>query len=359
MAQIIPLELVANLDGQDAALHRGVLAVNHAAIRHDGIDDDFLMRPHDIIGALTPLPDRINGIAAAVIDDQVVGWGETWASTRDNLTRCGVGVTVHPDFRRQGIGTQLLGWAEQQAADLGRTTYESWMMAPILEDGAPAVLAPTGDPFPADFPGWLFAAHHGYSLEQVEKGSTLRLPVANLASLHDDAAAQVAGYRILTWFDELPEEWLDAFAPLRARVTIDAPSAGLQIEEEVWDAARLVRDWELSKAMGNHHLVLVALHEASAQLVAFTELWWHDTNPDCVYQGYTFVRADHRGHRLGMWLKTSAIAPLGVANPAADHIQTDNAGENSYMLAINYALGYRPSYQSAMLQKQASAKPVP
>ena len=355
MLQIIPLELVADFDTPEAALHRGVLAVNEAAIAHDGIDLDFLMRPHDIIATLTPLPSRSNAMAAAVVDGQVVGWAETWASLRDNLTRCGVGVTVHPDFRRQGIGSQLLAWAEQWASDLGRTTYESWMMAPMLKDGAPVVLAPTGDPFPADFPGWLFASHHGYTLEQVEKGSILRLPVANLASLHDDAAVKAAGYRLLTWFDELPEEWLDAFAPLRARVTIDAPSAGLEIEEEVWDAERLVRDWRLSQSLGNHRLVLVALHEESNQLVAFTELWWHDTNPNCVYQGYTFVRADHRGHRLGMWLKTSAIPSLAAADPAADHVQTDNAGENSYMLSINYAMGYRPSSQAAMLQKQVGA----
>jgi len=82
MTQIIPLELVTDFDSQDAALHRGVLAVNHAAISHDGIDDDFQMRPHDIISTLTPMPDRSNAMVAAVVDDQVVGWAETWAALR-------------------------------------------------------------------------------------------------------------------------------------------------------------------------------------------------------------------------------------------------------------------------------------
>jgi len=350
--QIIPLEFVADLDGPDAELHRGLLAVSNAAVMHDLGNDDYLIHPHDIVGTLTPLPSRTNAMAVAVQDGQVVGYVDTWAPLLDNLNQCGIDVTVHPDHRRQGIGTALLDWAQAWAANLGRTTYTGWMMAPCLAPGAPAVIAPTGDAFPADYPGWQFAVHHGFALEQVERGSTLRLPVANLAQLRDEAAAQSAGYRLLTWLDDLPTPWHDDFAALRSRVTIDAPYAGIETEQEVWDAERLVKQWELSRSLGNHRLTLVAQHEASGQLVAFTELFWHPSNPKLAWQGYTFVRADHRGHKLGLLLKASALEALPAANPTIDHIATDNAGENSWMLAINHALGYELSTLAAALQKK-------
>ncbi|MFV0405376.1 MAG: hypothetical protein ACK5LN_00900 [Propioniciclava sp.] len=57
--------------------------------------------------------------------------------------------------------------------------------------------------------------------------------------------------------------------------------------------------------------------------------------------GDTLVRADHRGHRLGMLVKTANLAQLQRLNPFAERIHTWNAAENAPMLAINLALGFQ------------------
>jgi len=112
------------------------------------------------------------------------------------------------------------------------------------------------------------------------------------------------------------------------------------------------RDFAADEAVGVHRLTAVAEHIASGELVAFTDLYMDDDRPSRAFQGYTFVLAAHRGHRLGMLVKTAALDGLARFYPAVDHIQTGNADENSYMLNINIALGYKLAAVGAELQKK-------
>jgi len=355
MVEIIQLESPASLDGLDAALHRGVLAVSQASVRYLlGDRDDVSMRPHDLMYLLAPLPSIVTFLAVALDDGNVIGYTDGEACLTDNLSQAEMEAVVHPDFRRRGVGTQLLAWATRWAADLGRTTHIGWTMAPALAAGDPTVVAPTGDTFPAGSPGWQFAAHHGFTLEQIERVSRLDLPVPDVGQLQADALKSAGGYRLHAWRSIMDEPWLSDFAALRSRVTLDVPSAGIETEAEVWDAERVRQAWAVQSSLGFHRIIVAAEHIATGHLVGFTQLSWHPDNPKCAYQGYTFVRDDHRGHRLGMLVKTAALTELADANPTADHVRTDNAGENSYMLAINQALGFKTASLTAYMQRKVA-----
>ena len=51
----------------------------------------------------------------------------------------------------------------------------------------------------------------------------------------------------------------------------------------------------------------------------------------------------HRGRRLGMLVKAANLRRLTGELPAVRRVDTWNAEENAWMLAINVALGFRPS----------------
>ena len=59
-------------------------------------------------------------------------------------------------------------------------------------------------------------------------------------------------------------------------------------------------------------------------------------------QGDTVVVAEHRGHRLGRWLKAVNLLAAMDARPELRFINTFNAESNPWMLSINEAMAFRP-----------------
>ncbi|WAC65603.1 hypothetical protein OVA14_09660 [Agrococcus sp. SL85] len=201
------------------------------------------------------------------------------------------------------------------------------------------------------------AASLGYALEQVDRISALDVDAAR-ASLEgfraDAAAAAGDAYAIRIWSGRTPEELAEALAGLHARMVTDAPAAGLDVDDETWDAARLARTETELEASGNRILQAVATHVATGEAVAFTTLVLPaDGRP--AYQEDTLVHAEHRGHRLGMLVKAENLLQLGRLHPGRTRILTWNAEENRPMLAVNEALGFVPVGAEGGWQRRLAA----
>jgi RimJ/RimL family protein N-acetyltransferase len=52
------------------------------------------------------------------------------------------------------------------------------------------------------------------------------------------------------------------------------------------------------------------------------------------------VTRKHRGHRLGLLVKTAMVEWLAAVEPGIERIVTYNAAANEHMIAINAELGY-------------------
>ncbi len=62
--------------------------------------------------------------------------------------------------------------------------------------------------------------------------------------------------------------------------------------------------------------------------------------PEWGHQLITAVVRKHRGHRLGLLVKTAMLDWLAEAEPSIGRIVTGNAAINRWMIAINEELGY-------------------
>jgi RimJ/RimL family protein N-acetyltransferase len=58
------------------------------------------------------------------------------------------------------------------------------------------------------------------------------------------------------------------------------------------------------------------------------------------HQALTAVTRRHRGHRLGLLVKTAMLEWLAEAEPQVERVETGNASANSHMIAVNDALGF-------------------
>jgi GNAT superfamily N-acetyltransferase len=345
------LPVPASLASDDAWALHGAAALERTVQRAAWGHDDLAYTPEQTLVALRD--QRYTARTHLVVTPpdrprEVVGAAYLRAPQAGNTHLVDADLQVHPDHRRRGIGTALLTEVEERTRALGRRLLvlaSDHGPEPAADDPV-AVAPPTGsgriartDPFAR------FAARHGLSLEQSERYSVLPLPVDPelLESLRAQAA-RVAGpdYRVITWQDRCPDEWVDQLAVLETRMSTDAPSAGIEVTESPWDAERVRAAEANAAASGRGSLGAAAVHVPSGTLAGFTEVEFPLDAPEVVYQEDTLVLREHRGHRLGQLVKAVNLQRLADTRPQARRVHTWNAEENSYMLRINVALGFRP-----------------
>lgn len=312
--------------------------------------------------ASTPEVTTLEGEPPECDPATVVGRLDVTLPTEDNTHLAEAIVMVTPSHRRRGLGSLLAAKAEEVVRADGRRVLLSWSDHAVEPpepglDGPPVLRPPTGSGRIPDDAASRFAVGLGFGLEQAERHSVLDLP-ADGALLDDLEARARAGagadYRVVTWADSAPDEWVDGYAVLQSRMSTDVPLAALEIEEETWDAARIRDHEETRREAGQRLLVAAAEHVPTGALAAFTVLVVRPGDggdPDAAFQDSTLVLREHRGHRLGMLVKLANVRAVQAAFPSAQRIHTWNAEENEHMLAINVAMGFRPAGISAIWQK--------
>ncbi|MFJ6535387.1 GNAT family N-acetyltransferase [Paenarthrobacter sp. NPDC091711] len=293
----------------------------------------------------------------ARLDAVVVGRGTLTLPLSENTTTAGVDVLVDAGYRRRGIGTRILEVLEGLARERGRVSFDAFCSEPmrLIVPGAELLEAKSGTGgVPLDTASTGFALHHGYSLEQVETNSTLPLPVGEelLRELEEQATKLAAGYSVIGWQNRCPDQLVDVFARLKSLMSTEVPIAGLGWEGEEWDANRVRVEENTWLAGGVAFTAAVARHDATGELAAYTILTHREATPGMVYQEDTLVAPGHRGHRLGMLVKIANLRRVQTLWPDATSVMTWNANENRHMLAINIALGFKPSGFDGEWQKR-------
>jgi GNAT superfamily N-acetyltransferase len=308
-------------DKSDEGVFDGCLAVERAAHQAD-----------DPAGP--PLPRRqlwntLTGKTAGSIvtetwyatgSEGVLGWHHLYLPDRENLDLALLDVVVHPEHRRRGVGTELLRHAAGRASAHGR----SRLTGDTFRGGAGAEFATA------------VGAHAGVP-EARRVLDVAAIPPGRIAELRAGAASAAAGYSLVQWVGKVPEEHLEGFAYVREAMN-DAPS---DFEEARWDAQRVrdVVNYRIERSDSRRYTV-AAVHGATGQMAALTDLAVGPEFPEWAHQNVTAVARSHRGHRLGLLVKTAMLEWLAAAEPGLRKIQTGNADVNEHMIAINEQLGF-------------------
>lgn len=261
----------------------------------------------------------------AVRDGVPAGHLELGLPQLDNLANVNVQLFVHPEQRRRGTGRALFGYAVERTRALGRRH----LIGPTTDDGA------------------AFAKAMGAAAGLVEVRSRLELApagpldVAGPLAVEPEDIPVAAGYRLVRWTNVAPAEFLDDLGYLDGRLNADAPTGDLAWEAEKVDAARIRAAEEAMRVRRRTAFHTGAVHEDSGRLIAWTMIAGQDDTAWHAWQNITIVDPGHRGHGLGLTIKSQNLRYAHSSRPGLRAIDTFNAAANDHMLRINRTIGFR------------------
>ena len=228
---------------------------------------------------------------------------------------------VHPDHRRRGIGTRLLReLVEVMEAD-GRTDVVT-----DINEG---------------HDGERFFARLGGELGLPQRISRLHLTTLDRELIarwmREGEAAE--GYSLVEWHRRCPDELVESYVIVKAAMN-NAPVDDLPIGDRVHTVESVRENEAELEAAELEKWTIAARHDATGDLAGFTEVIFIHDAPEHAWQGGTGVLPEHRGHRLGRWMKAAMADRILDRRPDLRYIDTENAYSNGPMLAINVEMGF-------------------
>ena len=281
-------------------------------------------------------PERAITLIGAIDGREMVGAGLLTRTLRDNLHSAMAFAYTRPDRVREGIGRRLVEELEVVAAGDGRTTVQSEAYLPPGGSGVPEA----------------FATAMGYDVASRE--SIKELTLGDYLARRDALAAAAPvpdGYRVITYDTVCPEEHLESFGRLLGMLMTEVPLGELDLEDSEWGPER-IRDAEQRQvAIGRHVQTAMAL-APDGSVAGVSDVRVDDSDPTYGQVGITLVDPVHRGRRLGLALKVATHDLAVAAYPELVSVDTSNAEVNTWMNAVNDALGYRTIETLLELQKK-------
>jgi ribosomal protein S18 acetylase RimI-like enzyme len=280
-----------------------------------------------------------NAPQTAVLRDahqRVVGLLEVWLPAWDNRHLGGVEVTVHPEFRRRGLGTQLADAGVQRVKATGRRLLTAF----TRDDEAAAALCRAFDLKQASEAVMRRQDLLAVDWERVDRESA-------------NAQAHATDYELLRLDARTPDELMPQVVEMVAAIN-DAPTDDLDVEDEVFSPERIRAFENAMIARGQRWRRVAARHKGAGVLAGHTNVGVINETPDFGWNGDTSVVRAHRGHRLGLLLKAEMMRWLREEEPQLRWIVTGNAAANKHMIQINELLGYRIMHNEVGWQRALS-----
>ena len=242
-------------------------------------------------------------------------------------------LTVLPEYRRQGLGRQLLSLiAEASSKDNRRL---------LMTNSTDRV--PAGEAFLLRIGAQKGLEGHTNQLRLVDLDRGL------ISRWLERGKQNSTNFELGFWDGPYPEDQIQQVAELY-EVTNQQPFGDLEVEDMHMTPEHLRQTEKNNLARGNQRWTFYILDRTTGKFAGYTETIWNPNRPELLRQDMTGVLPQYRNQGLGRWLKAGMLDKVIKERPQVKYVRTGNADVNAAMLKINNELGFKPYTADALWQ---------
>ena len=235
-------------------------------------------------------------------------------------------VIVLPEYRKKGIGNELLKKLCEEAVSLGFKTL-FFFTVDIISSGEN------------------FLMKKGARKGIIQKGNQVLIKDLDKNLLRQWVKGGLdPEYESGVWVNEVPEEHLEKYSEAYNSIN-DAPHGDLEnvIAEMTPDA---MKEFVNSVVEGKNEIIIAWVRDKnSGEFAAMSDLFIYCTKKYVAFQGNTMTVPKYRSNGFGKLVKALNALYLIENRPNVRFIRTSNANVNEAMLAINEKMGFK-QYQT-------------
>lgn len=269
------------------------------------------------------------------IDGKIIGranisfYTEKAAAYEDNRYTADLFIDTHYQFRRRGIGTELLKIATEKSLENKMIKFQSDYILDISEK---------------------YCSKYGFKTASDRSLSRLYLKNVDWEKMENwsDNKAKQEGVT-LEVFKAVPEDYLTEFCKVYTECGKMAPDYDGDYTATEQITPESVRRDEEYCIKHNYVKITVISKEKDGRISGLSDVSYDIDDMKIVYQGLTGVLLPYRKKGVGKWLKSAILFYLKENCPKAEYIETGNNKKNVAVLAINTQMGYKVHYPHVLV----------